>query len=127
MEHATQKKNALAKEVLMMEVAHLDMGFVVYVSTKNNLLGILNLKIYLYFFFFKVSLGCGATISENNSYFVSSGSSSSGDCRLKVCQCNDDICQVCMWFFSFPLFFPKNYFCKKWFSILIFFLSKCFF
>ena len=45
--------------------------------------------------FFKVSLGCGATISENNSYFVSSGSSSSGDCRLKVCQCNDDICQVC--------------------------------
>ena len=45
MEHATQKKNALVKEVLMMEVAHLDMGFVVYVSTKNNLLGILNLKI----------------------------------------------------------------------------------
>ena len=47
MEHATQKKNVLVKEVLMMEVAHLDMGFVVYVSTKNNLLGILNLKIYV--------------------------------------------------------------------------------
>ena len=47
MEHATQKKNALVKEVLMMEVAHLDMGFVVYVSTKNNLLGISNLKMYL--------------------------------------------------------------------------------
>ena len=56
MEHATQKKNALVKEVLMMEVAHLDMGFVVYVSTKNNLLGILNLKIYLYFFFLKFLL-----------------------------------------------------------------------
>ena len=59
MEHATQKKNALVKEVLMMEVAHLDMGFVVYVSTKNNLLGILNLKIYLYFFFFKFLLDVG--------------------------------------------------------------------
>ena len=96
MEHATQKKNALVKEVLMMEVAHLDMGFVVFVSTKKNLLGIYikfqNIPILL--FLFKVSLGCGATISENNSYFVSSGSSSSGDCRLKVCQCNDDICQV---------------------------------
>ena len=52
MEHATQKKNALVKEVLMMEVAHLDMGFVVYVSTKINILGISNLEIYLYFFFF---------------------------------------------------------------------------
>ena len=109
-----------------MEVAHLDMGFVVYVSTKNNLLGILNLKICLYFFLFKVSLGCGATISENNSYFVSSGSSSSGDCRLKVCQCNDDICQVCDFsdfhsFFSVKFISVKNHFQFQFFS------SKCFF
>ena len=79
-----------------MEVAHLDMVFVVYVSSKNlkkNHKSISFIK-YLTKFFFKVSLGCGATISENNSYFVSSGSSSSGDCRIKVCQCNDDICQV---------------------------------
>ena len=116
----------------MMEVAHLDMGFVVYVSTKNNILSILNLKIYLYyFFFFKVSLGCGATISENNSYFVSSGSSSSGDCRLKVCQCNDDICQVCD-FWDFHSFFPKRgialkiIYVKKSFSILIFFYQNGF-
>ena len=52
MEHATQKKNALVKEVLMMEVAHLDMGFVVYVSTKNNLLGIINFKIIPILLFF---------------------------------------------------------------------------
>ena len=95
MEHVTQKKNALVKGELMMEVAHLDMGFAVYVSTKKiNHKSILCFIIKSNIFFSKVSLGCGATISENNSYFVSSGSSSSGDCRLKVCQCNDNICQV---------------------------------
>ena len=43
---------------------------------------------------FSVALGCGSTVSENNTYFVSS-STTSGACTLKICECSDNICQVC--------------------------------
>ena len=43
---------------------------------------------------FSVTLGCGSTVSENNTYFVSSGSTT-GSCTLKICECSDNICQVC--------------------------------
>ena len=40
-----------------------------------------------------VALNCGSTSTENNTYFESRGSES-GSCRLKICPCNDNICQV---------------------------------
>ena len=41
-----------------------------------------------------VTFGCGGTSSENCTYFESSGTPSAGECRAKVCPCNDNICQV---------------------------------
>ena len=42
-----------------------------------------------------VEVNCGATVSENNTYFTSSGSSGTlGECRVKFCRAADNICQV---------------------------------
>ena len=40
-----------------------------------------------------VQKGCGDTSSENCTYFQSSGTEV-GQCRLKVCPCSDNICQL---------------------------------
>ena len=45
------------------------------------------------FFLFSVALNCGQQSSENNTYFESKGTES-GSCTLKICPCNDNICQV---------------------------------
>ena len=36
---------------------------------------------------------CGQTIAENNTYFESGGSEG-GECKLTICPCSDNICQV---------------------------------
>ena len=46
-------------------------------------------------FFPIVTLGCGAKISENCTYFQSASSSqSAGQCGVTICKCSSDICQV---------------------------------
>ena len=61
---------------------------------------LVSLKIALFFTefhgifsFFSVTSRCGATSSENCTYFESSGAES-GACRLKICKCSSNICQV---------------------------------
>ena len=44
-------------------------------------------------FFILVTIGCGATSSENCTYFESSAAPDGG-CVGKICKCNTDICQV---------------------------------
>jgi hypothetical protein len=46
-------------------------------------------------FFLKVTFGCGTTTSENCTYLEAS-KLSSGNCRMQVCKCSSDICQVCI-------------------------------
>ena len=44
-------------------------------------------------FLFSVNERCGGTTAENVTYFASSGNEA-GTCNLKVCKCQDNICQV---------------------------------
>ena len=41
-----------------------------------------------------VSLGCGGMSSENCTYFTSGTGISAGQCRLTICRCDSNICQV---------------------------------
>ncbi len=43
--------------------------------------------------FFLVTVGCGASSSENCTYFDSS-SPVAGTCNMEICPCGDNICQV---------------------------------
>ena len=42
---------------------------------------------------FSVTLGCGASSSENCTYFEVTGAND-GPCSAEICKCSDDICQV---------------------------------
>jgi len=53
------------------------------------------------------ALGCGSTVSENNTYFVSS-STTSGACTLKICECSDNICQLRLDFDTFAITGPST-------------------
>ena len=53
-------------------------------------------------------MGCGDSIAENGTYFESS-SSVVGQCNLRVCPCNDNICQLRLDFVSFGMY------CVYWF------------
>ena len=81
-------KNALTKEELMMEVALAAMEFAVPVSFDPR-----NFALFTNIFHFSVSVKCGTTIAENNTYFESGGSETGG-CSVTVCPCSDNICQV---------------------------------
>lgn len=54
------------------------------------------------------TLGCGSTISENCSYFVSSSSVLSGTCSATVCECSTDICQLRLDFTTFVISGPST-------------------
>ena len=56
----------------------------------------------------QVELGCGQRTSENCSYFISSGTVDAGECRLTVCPCSDDICQLRLDFQSFVINQPEG-------------------
>ena len=50
-------------------------------------------------FFFSVSLGCGGSSSDNNTYIVqtsttSSPSGTSNSCTYTICPCSTDICRI---------------------------------
>ena len=66
---------------------------------------------------FLVEMYCGQETSENCSYFVSSGTVNSGECRLKICPCNDNICQLRLDFQTFVLNQPDT--CKVIFQFNI--------
>jgi len=53
------------------------------------------------------ALNCGATSSENNTYFESTGSET-GSCNLKICPCNDNICQLRLDFETFVITGPST-------------------
>ena len=45
--------------------------------------------------FIKVSLGCGSSNSNNNSYIIQSASTSiSNPCKIKICPCTTSICRI---------------------------------
>ena len=51
------------------------------------------------YFFFSVSLGCGGSSSDNNTYIVqtsttSSPSGTSNSCTYTICPCSTDICRI---------------------------------
>merc|ERR1719367_510544 len=53
------------------------------------------------------ALNCGQQSSENNTYFESKGTES-GSCTLKICPCNDNICQLRLDFETFVLTGPST-------------------
>ena len=54
-----------------------------------------------------VQLSCGQMSSENCTYFQSSGSEV-GQCRIKICPCSDNICQLRLDFQNFIINQPKT-------------------
>ena len=54
-----------------------------------------------------VTLGCGQTSSENCTYFQSGGQEV-GQCRIKICPCSDDICQLRLDFSTFVITGPET-------------------
>merc|ERR1711971_183224 len=53
------------------------------------------------------TLGCGETSSENCTYFQSGGQEV-GQCRIKICPCSDDICQLRLDFSTFVITGPET-------------------
>ena len=57
-----------------------------------------------------VQLACGGQSSENCTYFVSDGKEI-GQCRIKICPCSDNICQLRLDFSTFVLNGPATGIC----------------
>jgi len=51
--------------------------------------------------------GCGDVVAENGTYFESSGTPT-GQCNLKVCKCDDNICQLRLDFMTFVIAGPST-------------------
>ena len=71
-------------------------------SMKSNL-SLLTLIIILHL----VTLSCGGISSENCTYFQSSGQEV-GQCRIKICPCSDNICQLRLDFQTFVIQGPST-------------------
>ena len=56
---------------------------------------------------FSVQLSCGGTSSENCTYFQSDGNEI-GQCRIKICPCSDNICQLRLDFSTFVITGPES-------------------
>ena len=54
-----------------------------------------------------VTLGCGGTSAQNCTYFQSGGQEV-GQCRLKICPCSDNICQLRLDFQTFVITGPST-------------------
>ena len=59
------------------------------------------------FLHFSVQLSCGGTSSENCTYFQSDGNEI-GQCRIKICPCSDNICQLRLDFSTFVITGPET-------------------
>ena len=88
-------KNVHLKEDPVLDHVHQDLEFVVLVRKYYWFL--LKIKIFCRFkiilLLFTVTVGCGATINENCTYFEATGLGS-GECRTMLCPCSNNICQV---------------------------------
>ena len=67
-----------------------------WVISRHSEMGSPLTSFIMFYFSLPVSLGCGATSSENCTYFESTSNSgtNAGACRMKLCKCSPDICQV---------------------------------
>ena len=80
----------------MMVVVQVDLVSAVHVSFAL-ILYLINIQQWcdLKIFYFLVSLGCGSTNSENNSYIIQSSSTSiSNPCKHKICPCSTNVCRI---------------------------------
>ena len=59
------------------------------------------------FWHFSVQLSCGGQSSENCTYFQSDGNEI-GQCRIKICPCSDNICQLRLDFSTFVITGPET-------------------
>merc|ERR1712001_100514 len=53
------------------------------------------------------SVGCGASSSENCTYFEVTGAND-GPCSAEICKCSDDICQIRLDFDTFVITGPQT-------------------
>ena len=79
-------------------VAHVSLKLQSYVELKKEVLMSESIL---------VQKSCGDTSSENCTYFQSSGTEV-GQCRLRICPCNDNICQLRLDFQTFVINQPKT-------------------
>ena len=89
-ELATLPKNVIKKEAFVQVLVLKDTECVALVSFWLDI-SLWNCKeLYL-----TVTIRCGETKNENCTYFESSGTES-GACRVKICKCDPNVCQVCI-------------------------------
>ena len=91
-------KNAVTKEEQIRALVPLDLEFAVHVSiplamTRNKYQIVL---ITILLLFIIVSLSCGGSSSENNTYITqaSTTSFSTNPCNHKICPCSTSICRI---------------------------------
>ena len=58
-------------------------------------------------YYFSVSLTCGGIGKENTTYFESSGTEV-GQCRVKICKCQPNVCQIRLDFNTFVIAGPST-------------------
>ena len=90
---AIQLKNVKAKGELIQELALLDMASVAHVSVNKLKTHKISKKINSVCCLKIVTVRCGAESRENCTYFESTGSEV-GPCSVKICKCDDNVCQV---------------------------------
>ena len=89
-------KNVLTRVEQMMVVVQVDLVSAAHVSF-TLILYLINIQQWCdsNLFHFLVSLGCGSTNSENNSYIIQSSSTSvSNPCKHKICPCSTNVCRI---------------------------------
>lgn len=104
MELATLLKNVHLEAEFNQELVRQDMECVAHVSTFTTLH---KNTFFIVFLTLSVQKSCGDTSSENCTYFQSSGSEV-GQCRIKICPCSDNICQLRLDFQNFVINQPKT-------------------
>ena len=104
----TQPLNVVPEVDQMLVHVLVDMEFAVHVSFLKNF----TKKCFFYkknvYFCLLVEYGCGRTTSENCSYFQSPGTVDKGECRLRICPCSDNICQIRLDFDTFVINQPDT-------------------
>ena len=78
-----------------MEHAHLDLVFAAHVSTSTVLITLV-LYLIVIMIYSIVSLGCGESASENNTYMVQAATTSftTNPCVIKLCPVSSSICRI---------------------------------
>ena len=107
MEPVIHQKSVHLEEGPVLDHVHQDLEFVVLVR-KYFWFIIKDLKkLVTSLIFFTVTVGCGATINENCTYFEATGLGS-GECRTMLCPCSNNICQMRLDFNTFVITGPST-------------------